>query len=106
VTITPAMLRYLNGDESTAAAPNENYGRELLELFTVGKGPIIGPGNYTITPKPMCRPPPACSRAGATRAIRGQLLHRQRHDNTTKVFSSAFGSAAIAPNGATEYQTW
>jgi ribosomal protein L34 len=32
----PAMLRYLNQADSTGAAPNENYGRELLELHTVG----------------------------------------------------------------------
>ncbi len=31
----PAMLRYLNGEESTRQAVNENYGRELLELHTV-----------------------------------------------------------------------
>ena len=32
----PAMLEYLNGATSTKDAPNENYGRELLELHTVG----------------------------------------------------------------------
>jgi hypothetical protein len=32
----PAMLTYLNLAESTKAAINENYGRELLELHTVG----------------------------------------------------------------------
>lgn len=32
----PAMLEYLNQGESTKDAPNENYGRELLELHTVG----------------------------------------------------------------------
>jgi uncharacterized protein (DUF1800 family) len=32
----PAMLRYLNADTSTKRAPNENLGRELLELHTVG----------------------------------------------------------------------
>ena len=32
----PAMLEYLNQGESTKTAPNENYGRELLELHTVG----------------------------------------------------------------------
>ena len=47
VTVAPAMLRYLNGNQGTANAHNENDGRELLELFTVGKGPLIGPGNYT-----------------------------------------------------------
>jgi uncharacterized protein (DUF1800 family) len=37
-TIDAAMLRYLDGDASTGAHPNENYGRELLELFTLGVG--------------------------------------------------------------------
>ena len=32
----PAMLTYLDNRWSTKAAPNENYGRELLELHTVG----------------------------------------------------------------------
>ena len=32
----PAMLTYLNNAESTKDDPNENYGRELLELHTVG----------------------------------------------------------------------
>lgn len=33
----PAMLRYLDADESTADDLNENLGRELLELHTVGR---------------------------------------------------------------------
>ena len=37
-TIDPAMLRYLDGGSSTGAQPNENYARELLELFTLGIG--------------------------------------------------------------------
>ncbi len=35
---TPAMLVYLNGNQNVASAPNENYARELLELFTLGEG--------------------------------------------------------------------
>jgi uncharacterized protein (DUF1800 family) len=38
VTLDCGMLRYLNGYLNTNAAPDENYGRELQELFTVGKG--------------------------------------------------------------------
>ena len=38
VTTDPAMLLYLDGNDSTGAAPNENYSRELLELFTLGHG--------------------------------------------------------------------
>lgn len=33
---TPAMLFYLNGFENTKFSPNENYARELFELFTLG----------------------------------------------------------------------
>ncbi len=36
VTIDPAMLVWLSGNENTKYAPNENYGRELMELFTLG----------------------------------------------------------------------
>jgi uncharacterized protein (DUF1800 family) len=41
VTTDPAMLRYLDLGTSTGDNPNENYSRELMELFT------MGPGNYT-----------------------------------------------------------
>ncbi|MGH7494622.1 MAG: DUF1800 domain-containing protein [bacterium] len=34
----PAMLIYLNGDRNVARQPNENFARELLELFTMGVG--------------------------------------------------------------------
>ncbi len=36
VTRTPAMLFFLNGFENTRQQPNENYARELFELFTLG----------------------------------------------------------------------
>jgi uncharacterized protein (DUF1800 family) len=36
VTIDPGMLRYLDLATSTGKAPNENYSRELMELFTMG----------------------------------------------------------------------
>ena len=38
MTIDPAMLFYLNGTYNEKNAPDENYGRELQELFCVGKG--------------------------------------------------------------------
>ncbi len=33
-----AMLKFLNGFENTAGSPNENYARELYELFALGEG--------------------------------------------------------------------
>ena len=44
VTIDPTMLIYLNGRLNTKNAPDENYARELQELFTLGKENIP---NYT-----------------------------------------------------------
>src|SRR5438132_2872166 len=38
VTIDPGMLRYLDLGTSTGKSPNENYSRELMELFTMGVG--------------------------------------------------------------------
>jgi len=38
VSKDPAMLIYLNGGANVAAHPNENYARELMELFTLGLG--------------------------------------------------------------------
>jgi uncharacterized protein (DUF1800 family) len=41
VSRNPAMLRYLDNNTNRKEHPNENYARELMELFT------IGIGNYT-----------------------------------------------------------
>ena len=38
ITVDPAMLVYLDGKDSTGTTPNENYSRELLELFALGVG--------------------------------------------------------------------
>ena len=38
VGLAPAMLRYLNGFENKKNSPNENYARELYELFSLGEG--------------------------------------------------------------------
>ena len=38
VSRTPAMLRYLDNDQNKKGKPNENFARELLELFTTGIG--------------------------------------------------------------------
>lgn len=39
VTIDPAMLVHLNGYLNSRQAPDENFARELQELFTIGRGP-------------------------------------------------------------------
>src|SRR5690606_12177483 len=41
ISRSPAMIRYLNLQQSRRVAPNENFARELFELF------MLGEGNYT-----------------------------------------------------------
>jgi uncharacterized protein (DUF1800 family) len=38
ITKDPAMLLWLSGTQNTKWSPNENYARELMELFTLGAG--------------------------------------------------------------------
>lgn len=42
VSLSPAMLTFLNNNVNTKDAPDENFARELQELFTVGKGSGAG----------------------------------------------------------------
>jgi uncharacterized protein (DUF1800 family) len=43
----PSMLNYLNNAESRASPANENYGRELLELHTLGEGNYLNDRHKT-----------------------------------------------------------
>ena len=110
VTISPAMLRYLNGNQNTRTRPNENYGRELLELFTIGKGPLIGEGNYTNYTEEDVREASRVltgwrDRGYNSRAENYRVQYRQnQHDTGDKQFSSAFGNAVISNNNEEEYK--
>ncbi len=47
ISTNAAMLKYLSGNQNTKGSPNENYARELLELFTLGAVKYDGSINYT-----------------------------------------------------------
>lgn len=94
VTIDSAMLIYLNGRFSTLTAPDENYARELQELFTLGKE---NNPNYT-----------EADVKAAARALTGWRVYNDRlpyppyftlsrHDQTRKDFSSTFFNSAFIP---------
>jgi len=38
ICVDNAMLRFLDGDSNVAGSPNENFGREFLELYSIGRG--------------------------------------------------------------------
>jgi len=91
VTVDPAMLLYLNGNLNTAGAPDENYARELQELFTVGKE---NNPNYTesdvIT---AARVLTGWDVDGTTETV---VFKINRHDKNSKQFSSFYNNTAIA----------
>lgn len=111
MTINPAMLRYLNGDQNSAQAPNENYARELFELFTVGKGGLAGPGDYSTFTEDDVH--------SASRVLTGWRVQFDRntgampvpffipfrHDKSTKQFSHHYNSAIIENGDENEYAT-
>jgi len=93
VTLDPAMLRYLNGYLNTAAAPDENYGRELQELFTVGKD-SNGIPYYTEDDVKAAARVLTGYRINALTAT--SYFDSTRHDTANKTFSAYYGNTVIA----------
>ena len=94
----PAMLRYLNGDmnEVGTGKANENYARELQELFTMGTVDAAGNANYTEDDV-----------KAAARVLTGwkhtnywttgstsfaTTFNSTKHDSTNKTFSTNYGN--------------
>ncbi len=107
ITVDPAMLIYLNGRENTGAAPNENYARELMELFTLGKGDDAGPGDYsTFTEtdvKELARALSGWINVLTPLPIRSEY-RVGRHDVRPKTLSHRFNNEVINNAGAEEYK--
>lgn len=97
ITLDPAMLVYLNGQLNTATAPDENYGRELQELFCVGKGPGSG---FTEADVKAAAKVLTGWRNNATTFT--SYFTASRHDSTNKQFSSFYNNTVIiGKTGAT-----
>lgn len=86
----PAMLIWLDGRRSTDAAPNENFARELFELFTLGHG--SGHGSQPYTEPDVTE---------AARALTGWTINRRtgegtfiprRHDDGSKTVLGVTGN--------------
>jgi uncharacterized protein (DUF1800 family) len=113
MTINPEMLLFLSGAFNNQFFPNENFARELFELYTIGKGPQMGPGDYTTYTEDDIL---AASRvltgwtienyAGnvSQGAIAQSVFMPILHDTGTKQFTEKFNNTAITNNGANEYK--
>lgn len=118
ICVDNAMLRYLDGYSNKKNSPNENFAREMFELYGIGKGPQIAEGDYTNYTEDDIK--------AATRVLTGWELddtfsfpdpdtalptgkmqsHKAgdgttdlatEHDTGQKVFSSKFGGTIIEP---------
>jgi uncharacterized protein (DUF1800 family) len=101
VTVDPCMLVFLNGNTNVKGTPNENYGRELQELFTIGRSKD---SHYTEDDV-----------KAAARVLTGwrddenkitSYFDPEKHDTSDKKFSAFYGNTVIkgrsGPEGAKE----
>lgn len=111
ICIDNAMLIHLDGNLNIKGVPQENFAREFLELFTVGKGEEVGPGNYShFTEQDVQALTKVFTGWGIDNSYQtidletnlptgkvksGNGTISSQHDVNTKQFSSAFNNAQI-----------
>src|SRR5690606_12636306 len=121
VSVDNAMLRLLDGSLNVKGSPNENYARELLELYSIGRGlegtlpPGSGEGDYVVYREQdvqeaarvlsgwefdedfLTLDPDTNLPRGR---MKGSVTNASAHDNDPKVFSDRFGNQTIQADPA------
>lgn len=107
IAIQPAMLVYLSNHYSTATAPNENFARELMELFMLGKSPTQNYVEADIKAAARVLSGWKVTSSSFKAAFPLSVGFDSSKHNTTgpKLFSSFFGNTTIANAGANEFNT-
>ncbi|MFN8284393.1 MAG: DUF1800 domain-containing protein [Chitinophagales bacterium] len=115
VSVDTAMLEFLNGSDNKKGSPNENFAREMLELFTVGKGALANKGDYSTFTEEDVR---EIAKIFTGWEIKGfytlnpqdngknvleSYFAENMHDASVKRLSHHFNKATIANKGADEY---
>ena len=84
VSKSPAMILFLNNQQNRKGKPNENFAREVMELFTIGKG------NYSETDvKEAAR---AFTGWGINRQTQAFEFHTKWHDRGSKTILGQTGN--------------
>ena len=112
ITVEPRMLFCLDGHTNDKKNPNENFARELMELYTLGKGPTAALGDYTTYTEQDV--------AALARALTGwrnkEFLYSEKnipvesyfdaeaHDTGSKQLSHRLGNKVIQNAGSNEYK--
>lgn len=119
ISVDNAMLLHLDGHLNVKGSPNENYAREFMELFSIGRGlegnvpTPVEPGDYVVFKEQDVQ---AAARvfSGWTvddqfetidvltllprGKVRGNPLNASGHDNNIKEFSDRFNHHIIQPD--------
>ena len=119
LSVDNAMLIFLDGRYNVKGSPNENYARELLELYSIGRGlegnvpPPEFDGDYFVfTEEDVQAGARVLSgyetddtfttideETGIPKGrVRGNETNASQHDNDPKTFSARLGGATIAPD--------
>jgi uncharacterized protein (DUF1800 family) len=99
VTKDPAMLTFQNGNENAKEHPNENYARELQEIFVVGQKDFYGNHNYTEqdvkTAAQVLTGWQTKNRRLEGSTTIDAFFNPDRHDSTDKTFSAKYNNTVI-----------
>lgn len=98
VTLCPGMLYYLNGYLNVAAAPDENYGRELMELFTLGEGSGYTESDVQAAARVLTGWT-VIEQSGGVPVLPQTIFLPFNHTQTDKQFSSFFNNTVITGQG-------
>lgn len=97
----PAMMFYLNNQANSADAPDENFARELMELFTLGKDPAS-----QFTQEDVVEAAKVLTGwrvQNLNSLVINTEFHSDKHDYSNKQFSSFFNNTVIQGTGASEF---
>jgi uncharacterized protein (DUF1800 family) len=114
VCVDNAMLKYIDNTLNDKDVPNENFAREMFELYSISKGPLMAAGDYTNYTEADIKEAARVltgfkcnfefdtidADTGLPRGKAADALTEAatRHDAGTKTFSDKFGNTQISPD--------
>jgi uncharacterized protein (DUF1800 family) len=93
ITLDTGMLKYLNNYLNVNSAPDENYARELQELFTIGKG--ADNASAPFTEEDVKQAAKILTGWGLDNTNNVYLFRANRHDSSNKQFSAFYNNTLI-----------
>jgi len=100
----PAMMYYLNNQANTKTAPDENFAREVMELFTLGKDPLSAYTQEDVVEAAKVLTGWRVNNLNAHPTVTS--FDNTKHDSTTKKFSAFFNNTTINGTGANELDSF